>query len=390
MVTEAFISALRAFDSATVSTGIEGLGVRDRTDGYADLRLRRLVAQPQPMVGYAITMMVDSTTPGLMPDNSGFAELRAALSASAKPAVVVIQESGPSPERGCHMGDVVGTMLADSGVVGVVSGSGIRDLDGIRSTGLTAFALGTVVAHGVYTITAVGVDVEVAGLRVRPGDLLHGDGDGLVSVPSDSPEQLLELVDAVRAREVGRRSALRQDSTRPAPVEALTVADELEIRALVARYHDAVGRSDADAVAQTWASDAQWHLSHRSFRGRDAIVDFWKNTIMPPYDSKVFQVLGQGLVAAGPGGAVGRWTFLDIGQKTTDDQAHLEAGCYRDRYVREGGRWVFAERRYSLAYRNWIAPGDFHGFPPLEGVGSDEGIADVSRSASQIGHEETD
>jgi 4-hydroxy-4-methyl-2-oxoglutarate aldolase len=206
MGTEEFIDELRRIDSATVSNAVERLGVRDRTQGYADLRMRCLVAQPQPMVGYAVTVTVDSTTPGLSPDNSRFGELLAAVSASPKPCVVVCAEAGPAPERGCHMGDVVGTRLARGGAVGVVSGSGIRDLPGIEAAGLSAFALGTVVSHGVWTIAAVGVEVEVAGLRIRPGDLLHGNDDGLLTVPSDRPEELLELIEEVRARETAARS----------------------------------------------------------------------------------------------------------------------------------------------------------------------------------------
>jgi 4-hydroxy-4-methyl-2-oxoglutarate aldolase len=200
-----FVEALRGADSATVSDSIESLKVRNRTEGYADVRLRNLISQPEPMVGFALTMKVDSTSPGRIPDPSGFNHLRRELFAARLPCVVVIQEAGPHPERGCHMGDVVGTMLARNGVVGVVSGSGIRDLNGLRQAGLSAFALGTVVSHGVWTITEAGGEVEVAGLRVRPGQLLHGDGNGLVTVPTERPAELLDLIEKLRAHEAERR-----------------------------------------------------------------------------------------------------------------------------------------------------------------------------------------
>ena len=202
MTDEEFITALRGVDSATVANAIEALGVRDPAEGYADLRLRCLVGQPEPMVGYAVTVTVDSTTPGLTADRSRLSGLLAAVAKAPKPCVVVAQEAGPAPERGCHMGDVVATMLARDGVVGAVSGSGIRDLAGIRAAGLTAFALGTVVGRGPWTVIDVGTEVEVAGLRVRPGDLLHGNGDGLVSVPAGQPAELLRQIAAVQAKEL--------------------------------------------------------------------------------------------------------------------------------------------------------------------------------------------
>ena len=212
MTDEEFTAALRGVDSATVANAIEALSVRDPAEGYADLRLRCLVAQREPMVGYAVTVKVDSTTPGLTPDRSRLSGLLAAVEQAPKPCVVVIEEAGAAPERGCHMGDVVATMLARLGVVGAVSGSGIRDLAGIREAGLTAFALGTVVGRGPWTIMAVGADVEVAGLRVRPGDLLHGNGDGLVSVPDGQPAELLRQIAAVQAKELNTKRRASGDA----------------------------------------------------------------------------------------------------------------------------------------------------------------------------------
>jgi 4-hydroxy-4-methyl-2-oxoglutarate aldolase len=201
MRVEELIAALEQVDSATVANAIEGLDVRDRTEGYADLRLRQLVAQPLPMVGVAVTCRIDSTTPGAVSDRARLTDLLDAVSASSAPCVVVCEEAGPKLERGCHMGDVIGTRIALNGAVGVVSGSGIRDVDGIRNAGLSAFALGTVAGRGAWSIVDVNVAVEVAGLPIRPGDLLHGDGSGLVNVPTEQPERLLELIAEIQAKE---------------------------------------------------------------------------------------------------------------------------------------------------------------------------------------------
>jgi 4-hydroxy-4-methyl-2-oxoglutarate aldolase len=211
VLVEDFIAALRGVDSATVSMAVEELGVRNRTEGYADLRLRCLLANPEPMVGFAVTFTVDSTTPDRTPgDMTGYYELMEAVDRSPRPCVAVIQEAGPHPERGCHMGDVVGTHLARKGAVGVVSGSGIRDLDGLRTLGLSAFALGTVVGHGVWTITSVGEEVDVAGLRVRTGDLLHGNQDGLVTIPDCDYQELLDHIEKVQAHEAWKRAPREQ------------------------------------------------------------------------------------------------------------------------------------------------------------------------------------
>ena len=59
------IETLREFDSATIANAIEHFEVRDPTTGYAT---SELVCQTpeiaKPMVGYAITCTLDTTTPG--------------------------------------------------------------------------------------------------------------------------------------------------------------------------------------------------------------------------------------------------------------------------------------------------------------------------------------
>jgi 4-hydroxy-4-methyl-2-oxoglutarate aldolase len=211
--TEPFIRALRGVDSPTVSNAIEGLGLRDKTEGYSDLTLRCVLPQSEPMVGFAVPVRLDSTTPGLDTPpaelQAGLQRLLETLQASPQPTVVVVEEAGPNPDRGCHGGDVMGTALAAHGCVGVVSGSGYRDLPGTRAAGLTIFARGLTVSHGVFTITEINVPVEVCGLTVRPGDLLHGDENGVVIVPLGHEEQLLELVERVRTSEAAAMDRFR-------------------------------------------------------------------------------------------------------------------------------------------------------------------------------------
>lgn len=207
------VESLQEVESAVVANAVEGLELRDRTEGFTDLSLRCLSARPKPMVGFAVTFKVDSTTPGREPDHERSSELSAelfgAIGAADAPVVACIQESGPNPDRGTLMGDIFGTALARAGVVGIVSGSGVRDLAGLAGEDLWVFAKGRVVSHGVYTITEVGTPVEIAGLTIRPGDLLHGDEDGIVSVPTSQPNQLDELVRETVASETAARDRFR-------------------------------------------------------------------------------------------------------------------------------------------------------------------------------------
>jgi len=185
--------ALRRFDSPTIANAIEAFGVRDRTVGHTGKDIECAYPNLGPMVGYAVTCTNDSTTGGPQRP-SRFGDLIDALVAAPKPAVVVCQYVGSDRERGCLVGDLSASLYRRVGAVGVVTDSPNRDLPMIqkRAPGFHVFGYGTVSSHGNGVIFDVGVPVTVGGLHVRPGDLIHGDSDGVVTVPLEIADRVAE------------------------------------------------------------------------------------------------------------------------------------------------------------------------------------------------------
>ena len=195
------LAALAAIDSPTVANAIERFEVRGRVDGYADLHLRCAFPQYGSTVGYAVTCTADSTTEG-RPDGAGLLGLWAALEAAPKPAVLVIKDVGPHPAKGCHMGEVMATTARALGAVGCVSDAGLRDVKEVAALGdFQYFCPGFVVSHGQPVILDVNVKVEIHGLPIAPGDLLHGDVNGLLVVPAEIAAAVPAACDEVRAEE---------------------------------------------------------------------------------------------------------------------------------------------------------------------------------------------
>jgi len=197
------LDALGKIDSPTIANAIEAFNVRDATEGYTSLELRCMFPDLPPVVGYAVTCTVDSTTPARPQQRNRLAGLYQTVEAAPKPAMVVMMDIGPQRLRGCHTGDVMSTVFKRLGAIAVITDSGVRDLEGIRqrAPGFQLFAAGTVVAHGIPTIVEIGVTVNVCGLTVRPGDLLHGDTNGVVSVPQEIAGQVVEQAHKVWQRE---------------------------------------------------------------------------------------------------------------------------------------------------------------------------------------------
>ena len=95
----------------------------------------------------------------------------------------VMKDVDSRPGRGASFGDGMARLHQRLGAVGAVVDGTVRDLEGIRRVGLPIFAWGTVPGHGVFNATRVNAPITVGSVRIRPGDLIFGDGDGCVRIP---------------------------------------------------------------------------------------------------------------------------------------------------------------------------------------------------------------
>jgi 4-hydroxy-4-methyl-2-oxoglutarate aldolase len=195
------LDALQHIDSPTVSNAVERLQVRPRLEGFAGWELRCAFPEIGTTLGYAVTCTADSTTPSRV-DAQGLLRLWDALERAPKPAVLVIKDIGPERSRSCHMGEVMATTAKALGAVGCVSDGGLRDVMEVRALGFQYFCPGFVVSHGNAVICDVNLEVTLAGLAVRPGDLLHGDVNGILVVPESVAARVAD--EAARVREAER------------------------------------------------------------------------------------------------------------------------------------------------------------------------------------------
>jgi regulator of RNase E activity RraA len=195
------LAGLQKIDSPTVSNAIERFRVRPRLEGFASWELRCAFPELGTMVGYAVTCTADTTTESRA-DERGLLRLWAAIEAAPKPAVLVIKDIGPERNRSCHMGEVMATTARALGAVGCVSDGGLRDVVEVRALGgFQYFCPGFVVSHGNPIICDVDVPVTIEGMAVKPGDLLHGDANGVLIVPDDVADRVAAEAERVRAEE---------------------------------------------------------------------------------------------------------------------------------------------------------------------------------------------
>lgn len=184
-VPAADLELLRKFDTPTVCNVVELFDVRPRTAGYMNARIQACYPKLPPMVGYASTATFRSAFPPRSGNvYAGLSDQVASFSELPGPAVVVFQDLD-DPVASATFGEVMCTTYKAFGAAGLITSGAGRDLDQVEALNFPCFTSGTICAHGDCHIVNVNVPVHIGGIAVHPGDLLHGDRNGVTTVPNE-------------------------------------------------------------------------------------------------------------------------------------------------------------------------------------------------------------
>jgi regulator of RNase E activity RraA len=198
------LAALRRITSPTICNAIETFGVRDNAQGFMGPEIRCILPQLGTLVGYAATALIGARSPSGTP-RVGMPDLWKHIAEIPEPRVIVIQDLDAPRPHGSFWGEVNANICKAQGAIGTITDGGVRDLDEVARLGFHFFASCVLVSHANVHLIDVGQPVEVGGLRVKPGDLLHADQHGVASIPLEIAEKLPE---AVRRVEDGERKII--------------------------------------------------------------------------------------------------------------------------------------------------------------------------------------
>jgi regulator of RNase E activity RraA len=222
-ITQATLDKLRKFDTPTICNVIELFDVVPRNRGYMDGRIRCCFPELPPMVGFACTAAFRSDAAPSGGDAYGSIEKQLAMFADLPgPAVVVFQDLD-DPAVAATFGEIMCSTYQAYGSVGLVTSGGGRDLDQVRAIGYPVFTGSTICSHGYCHMLHLGLPARVGGLMVSQGDLLHGDTNGVTSIPTS----IAAAVADVSAEFVAAEKVILDYVRSPA---AKTVAGYTEVR----------------------------------------------------------------------------------------------------------------------------------------------------------------
>lgn len=194
------IRELRNIGTPTVSNTIEQFSLRPLNEGFMGMEIRCLFPELGVMLGHALTLTVDTTTLGKQ-KGLDLPEMLQAIRETPKPVILVIKTVGLRPGHSCVFGDLMAAAAKQMGAVGLVTDGGVRDLKNIRKMGFHLFAPGVVPSHGTFFIKEINVAVNISGLEIQTGDLIHADENGVIKIPWNCVDKLPETAQELLAQE---------------------------------------------------------------------------------------------------------------------------------------------------------------------------------------------
>jgi 4-hydroxy-4-methyl-2-oxoglutarate aldolase len=189
--------------SSIISDVLDGMGIR----GQAMDSSIRPVRDDMKIVGKAATM--------LMADQYDYSKdtftLQFQAIDSLKEGEVMMVCSNGS-ERAALWGELLSTAARYRGARGTIVDGVARDINLIREMNFPVFAKGINPISSKGRLIAIdhGCPVEMGGVMVYPGDLVVADIDGVVVVPGDKAEEVVEKALDVAARETKTRDELKK------------------------------------------------------------------------------------------------------------------------------------------------------------------------------------
>jgi regulator of RNase E activity RraA len=196
MHVDALSQGFYSLSTSGVSDALDRLGIQGQIAGVSP-------RWPARLVGYAFTGRY-------RPVGSQGGTVGDYVDEVPAGSVIVLDNRGRTDAT--VWGDLLTTVAHSRGVAGTVIDGVCRDTDRAREVGYPLFSCGQWMRTGKdrVALDATQVPVVVGGVLVSPGDLLFGDGDGVVCVPLSRAEEVLEVARTIEAAETEIRKAIAE------------------------------------------------------------------------------------------------------------------------------------------------------------------------------------
>ena len=185
------LNLLQSVDTPTVCNAIE---VAQGKRGFNDFTRGTMLASDTKgvIVGYAITAQIAA----IEPPTEAVSVIRErrmsyykAMSGNVKPSIAVVEDLDYPNCIGAFWGEVNTTIHKGFGMSGALTNGVMRDL-GDMAEGFPVVAGSIGPSHGFVHVRSVNQPINIFGMNIKSGDLVHADRHGAVVVPTDVIDDL--------------------------------------------------------------------------------------------------------------------------------------------------------------------------------------------------------
>lgn len=238
---------LKRWNTPTIYNGWEQITAHDAAaDAFNLEETRDYMPEMGPMVGYAVTVVVEPSNPAhKIARADGWGAYRRYMAEQPGPKIVIVQDLDKPRAIGAFWGEVNSNTHRALDCVGTITDGAIRDLDEMKNAGFKALARRLCVGHAHSFPVRWGEPVEVFGRRIEPGQLIHADKHGFLAVPRGEEKHLLEAARFMDANECTHVIAAARSCA------GLSVEETLA-------QIDAAGAAFAKAARQRFKRKGEW------------------------------------------------------------------------------------------------------------------------------------
>src|SRR5882757_4332010 len=202
--TQSHFDFLQSIDTPTVCNLVEIVVPERRGAGYTVKHLHCPFPELPPMVGFAKTVTFKAKDAVPLGD-AGYMQKRLDyldyVASRPQPGIMIMEDlDGEHVGYGAFWGEVQSNVHKALGALGVVTNGSIRDIPMI-APGFQMLAGSIVPSHAYVHVVDFGIDVSVAGMTVKSGDLIHADQHGAIVVPAGQIAAMRSALEGLSARE---------------------------------------------------------------------------------------------------------------------------------------------------------------------------------------------
>ncbi len=193
------LKVLQQWDTPTICNGLELVAPERRAIGFTVEPMVAADRSLPPMVGIARVGMIRAQEASRGPTASRL-DWYDYVADAEFPSVVILQDLDDRPGYGAWWGEVHSTVHKALGALGCVTNGSFRDCD-MLAPGFQIIGGRIGPSHAHVHMVDFGKPVNIFGMNVMHGDVVHADFHGAVVIPADAVRKLPDAIALVSRRE---------------------------------------------------------------------------------------------------------------------------------------------------------------------------------------------